>query len=242
MTDIQTPQIPVKLLAPTAELMRAIRTQLPFGAVGFSEPQRGAKYGLVMQCGERELRAVKQQPPDCDEKDNPFWHYVNSLLIAHSLAGYLKHGFSGVFLPCAYLRQKDGGRTEAGIAYFGYPSARGHEAQEYPHEPAYDGEFGHGFTKMMTSFIRALQQSAKVTGLTPAPCIGLDVRRRMQLGSLSMGFMLVGPHVVCLKTAISEQDPVWTALRSTGIAEIFHIPSVPTTISETQLEVAKPVA
>ena len=47
-----------------------------------------------------------------------------------------------MFLPCAYLRKKEGGRTESGIAYFGYPSARGHESQEYPYEPAYDDEFG----------------------------------------------------------------------------------------------------
>ena len=67
MTNIQTPQGPVELLAPTAELMCSIRTLLPFGAVGFREPQGKARYGLVMQCGERELRDVKQQPPDCDD-------------------------------------------------------------------------------------------------------------------------------------------------------------------------------
>ncbi len=242
MTNIQTPQGTVKLLAPTAELMRSIRTLLPFGAVGFREPQGKAKYGLVMQCGERELRDVKQQPPDCDDQSGPVCYEANSILIADSLAGYLAHGFSGVFLPCAYFRKKEGGRMESGIAYFGYPSPRGHEAQEYPYERAYDGEFGHGFTKMMTSFIRALKQSAKDTGIPLSPCIGLDVRRRMQLGSLGFGFMLVGPHVVCLKTALSERDPVWTALRSTGIAEVFHIPSVPTTINEDQLQIARPTA
>ncbi len=242
MTNIQTPQGTVKLNPPTSELMHTIRALLPFGAVGFRDPQGKVKYGIVMQCGERELRAVKQQPPDCDEQTSVVCYEANSILIAHSLSGYLKHGFSGVFLPCAYLRKKEGGRTEAGIAYFGFPSANGREAQEYPYEPAYDRDFGHGFTKMMTSFIRALQQSSKETGITLSPCIGLDLRRRMQLGSLGFGFMLFGSHVVCLKTTLSEQDPVWTALRSTGIAEVFHIPSVPTTINEDQLQISRPTA
>jgi hypothetical protein len=52
--------------------------------------------------------------------------------------------------------------------------------------------------------------------------------------------MLVGDCVVCLKTIISEQDFIWTALRSTGIKEVFHVPSVPLTIDEDQLKLAKP--
>jgi hypothetical protein len=47
--------------------------------------------------------------------------------------------------------------------------------------------------------------------------------------------MLVGPHVVCLKTRILEQDPAWSALRLTGISEVFHMPSVPAGIAESDL-------
>jgi hypothetical protein len=92
---------------------------------------------------------------------------------------------------------------------------------------------------MLTSFIRALKRSSQETGIALQPTIGLDVRRRTQLGSMGFGFMLVGPHVVCLKTALSEQDPLWTVLRGPGIAEVFHLPSVPLTIDEAQLQIAK---
>lgn len=242
MNVVQTPHGEVKLLTPTVELLRAIRSFLPFGAIRYVPPERGADFGLVMQCGEQQLYAVKQQPVDCDEQQSKMSFQANSLLIAHSLARYLSNSFSGLFMPCAYLRTKDAGRFEAGIAYFAYPSPIGREAQGYPYEPSYDGQFGHGFTTMMTSFIRALQQSSRVTRITFSPPIGLDVRPRLQLGALGFGFMVIEQNVVCLKTRVSEQDPTWTFLRETGISEVFHIPSVPASIAQSDLHTAKPSA
>jgi hypothetical protein len=46
---IQTELGKVKLLPPTLEIVKAIRFFLPFGAVGYSPPQQGAAFGLVMQ-------------------------------------------------------------------------------------------------------------------------------------------------------------------------------------------------
>ena len=129
-------------------------------------------------------------------------------------------------MPCAYIRTKDAGQFESGIAYFGSPSPQGSECQAYPYNAAYDKQFGHGFTTMMTIFIQALQQSSRDTGITLATIIGLEVRSWLQIGSFAFGYMLVGPHVICLKTVVSEQDPTWTILKSTGISEVFHIPSV----------------
>lgn len=242
MNTIQTPRGEVKLLPPTGELLRAIRSFLPFGAYRCAPMECGAEFGLVMQCGERELFAVKQQPVDCDDQQSNIAFQANNFLIAHSLATYLTHGFSGLFMPCAYLRTKGADRFEAGIAYFAYPSPLGREVQEYPNESSYDEQFGHGFFTMMTSFIRALEESSRDTGIALFEPIGLDVRSRSHLGALGFGFMLVGPHIVCLKTRVSEQDPVWTALRGTGISEVFHIPSVPAGIAESDLHTTKPNA
>jgi hypothetical protein len=242
MNTVQTPKGEVKLLTPPVELLRTIRSFLPFGALRYVPPKRGADFGLVMQCGEQELFAVKQQPVDCDDQQGKFSFQANSILIAHTLATYLKHGFSGLLMPCAYLRTKDAGRFEAGIAYFAYPSPHGREVQEYPYESSYDEQFGRGFFTMMTSFIHALEQSSRATRITLYRAISLDVRPRLQLGSLGFGFMVVGTHIVCLKTRISEQDPTWAVLRDTGISEVFHIPSVPASIAESALHTAKPNA
>lgn len=242
MSTVQTPKGEVKLLAQPVELLRAIRSFLPFGALRYVPPERGADFGLVMQCGEQELFAVKQQPLDCDDQQSRISFQANDILIACSLARYVGHGFSGLLMPCAYLRTKDAGRFEAGIAYFAYPSPHGREVQEYPDESSYDEQFGRGFFPMMTSFIHALEQSSLATRIPLYRAISLDVRPRTQLGSLGFGFMVVGTHVVCLKTRISEQDPIWAVLRDTGISEVVHIPSVPASIAESALHIAKPNA
>lgn len=52
------------------ELLRAIRSFLHFGAFHYVPPQRKADFGLVMQCGERELFGIKQQSVDCDEQQS----------------------------------------------------------------------------------------------------------------------------------------------------------------------------
>lgn len=242
MRTVSTPQGEVLLKDPPVELLRSIRSFLPFGIAKYPTPQHGADFGLVMQCGKRELIAVKQQPVDCDEKQAFTTFQANNILITHSLVGYLTNGFSGLLMPCAYKRDKEDGRVETGIAYFGYPSPQGREALEHLFEQAFDEGFGHGFTTMMTGFIRALQQSSRDTRISLFQPIGLDVRYRSHLGTLFFGFLIVGPHIVCIKTDVSEKDFTWTALRTTGVTEVFHVPSIPIAIREEDLQITKPSA
>jgi hypothetical protein len=196
MNRVNTSRDDVQLPPPPVELLRAIRSFLPFGAFRYQTRQNGADYGIVMQCSDQEVYCVKQQPVPCDEKEGSISFQAHSILIAHSIAEYLRNGFSGLLMPCAYIRKKNAGQVESGIAYFGAPSPHGRESQEFPYQTAYDRPFGHGFTTMMISFIRALQQSSCDAGITLFRPIGLDVRPRLHLVSLGFGFMLVGPHNV----------------------------------------------
>ena len=239
INSVSTPQGEVALIEPPVELLRAVRQYMPFGAVRYLPPQQGADFGLVMQCGEREAYAVKQQPVDCDEQQGYVTFQANSILIAHSLLNYLSNGFSGLLMPCAYIRQKEAGMVESGIAYFAAPSPQGIECLDRPFEPSFDGQFGHGFTTMMISFIKCLQESSKETNISLCTCIGLDVRPRSHLNTLGFGFMVIGNNIICLKTKVSEKDPVWTILRATGVTEVYHVPSIPAGISEADLAVAK---
>lgn len=225
---VSTPHGVVNLLTPPVELLDTIRAFFPLGVARYIPAQQGAEHGLVIKRIESELFAVKQQPVDCDKQQSKVTYQANAILIADSLTSYLSHGFSGLFMPFSYIRTKEAGRCESGIAYFGSPSQQGRESQEYPYNRAFDRQFGHGFTTMMTTFIRALQQSSRDTGITLDTAIGFEVRTWLQLGSFTFGYMLVGPHIICLKPVVSEQDPTWTVLRSKGISEVFHMPSTAT--------------
>lgn len=237
---LDTPQGNVTLLEPPRDLLLFIRDLLPMGIMGIQPPKNGARFGIVMQCGVRELFAVKMQPVECSEEQSRTSYLANSLLIATAIKRYLSRGFGGLLIPCPYMRDKGAKGIEAGIAFFGFPCPEGREVHEYDAHGAFDGSFGHGFTAMMTGFIEDLQATSAETGITLFQAIGLDPRPRLALGTIGFSFMLAGPHVVCLKTRVAEEDPSWTMLRSTGIDRVYHMPSLPYAVSEEDLRIAKP--
>jgi hypothetical protein len=50
--------------------------------------------------------------------------------------------------------------------------------------------------------------------------IGSDLRPCSALETLGIGFLVPGPLIYCLKTKVSEDDPIWTVLRSTGTEDV----------------------
>jgi hypothetical protein len=240
MNVVKTPQGPVELRAPEPAQLRALRALLPLGAVQYGQPVNGAQYGVVMKCGDREAFAVKQQPVEVPAKEGRTCFMANSILIAISLRAYLENGFAGLMMPCAYLRDKGAKGVEAGIAYFGAPDPKGKEALDSPHRGAFDNQVGTGFTTMLTGSIRAIQAASRSSGINLQQPIGLDRRPRSALGTLGFGFLVHGALIYCLKTQVREDDPVWTAIRSTGIEHVIHLPSVPAEIRPHELSIAKP--
>jgi hypothetical protein len=236
---ISTSRGEVLLVPPTVEILRGVRKFMPLGVVRYTQAQQSADYGLVMRCGEKEAHAIKQQPPDCDEKDARLMFRANSILIAHSLAGYLKNGFGGLLMPCTYMRKKHGRSRESGICYFGGPSPKGKECLDRPFEPGFDGQFGHGFTAMFMGFTESLKASADLTHVPLFTTIGLDVRPRSNLETVGFSFMVLGQDVIALKTEVIDQDPAWTVLADVGIKRVYHMPSLPAAIQESELHIAK---
>jgi hypothetical protein len=240
MNFIKTPQGPVELCQPEPAQLRALRELLPLGAVQYGDKPNGAKFGVVMKCGDREAFAVKQQPVEVPTENARTCYMANSILIALSLRTYIENAFSGFMMPCAYMRNKGTKGVEAGIAYFGAPDTSGKEALDFPHDNAFDNQFGTGFTIMLMQSIRAIQAASKDSGITLQQPIGLDYRPRSALETLGFGFLVHGPLIYCLKTQVREDDPVWAVLRSTGVESVIHIPSVPAEITPDELPIAKP--
>lgn len=241
MKTVSTSKGRITLTDPSIELLRTIRAFLPFGAVRYAEPQSGADFGIVMQCGERHVSAAKRQPVDCDARTGQLHFLVNGALIARAIPTYLQHGYSGLLMPCAYMRQKADDRVESGVAFFGSACASGCEVREASNDFGVDAVFGIGFNALLKAFLHALQKAADETGLPLQRPVGLDIRERPQLGHLGFGLMVVGRTVVCLKTNIEPEDPVWTHMSEVGLTELVHVPSLPAGIREEQLSLAKAI-
>ena len=240
MNLVRTPQGPVELCEADPEQLRALRELLPLGAVQYNKPQNGAKYGVVMKCGDREAFAVKQQPVEVPTENARSCYMANSVLIALSLRDYMENGFAGFMMPCAYMRDKGAKGVEAGIAYFGAPDPNGKEALDFPHDSDFDNHFGTGFTIMLAKSTRAVLASSRTSGIPMQQPIGFNLRPRSALETLGFGFLVHGSLIYCLKCHVREDDPAWTVLRSTGIEHVIHIPSVPAEITPDELSLAKP--
>jgi hypothetical protein len=240
MQTITTPKGDVRLAPIDRELFQELRGIMPYGIVGLKSDNKPLEYGLVMKCDDDEVMGIKLQPPDCSREQVPSTIETNIILISMAIPRYLENRYDGLLMPFPYVRDK-GDWYESGISVFVFPKLGGKETHENtPHAGAYDNQFGKGATAMLIGFVKALQAAAKESNIPLYPVIGMEPRPRMQLGSLSFGYMVMGDRVIAIKTTITENDVTWAILRDSGIIEITHLPSQPAAILKADLAIAKP--
>lgn len=183
-------------------------------------------YALYFQRGDEEICGVKIQPPDMPGSECQKLMAMNRILIAAALPLYLASGFTGLMLPCAYLREKVADEVEAGIALFPIPDPEGKEAQGAD-SWRIDGQFGKGASAMVSAMFEGLSAFGEGGGVQLYTVIDLDVRTRRALGSTAFDTMVIGPEVFSLKLTVEEDDPWWRFLMERGIHQAWHLPSVP---------------
>jgi len=241
MASISTACGAIEIERPSPVLLRNLRSLFPFGACQLAAAEGGEnKFGIVMQCDDKEVNCVKQEPLECDREAATRWVEVQHWICVEALARFKSEGFSGAYLPAPYLRQRDSGLWEAGISHFIFPSPAGIETQEFPFDPAFDDHFGHGATIMFKRFLAHFKDAFLASGLTSPQYFLLNVRPRLHLQSLAMNFLSVGPHIICLRENLREdEDPAWTILAGQGVKTVFHMPCVPLAIKSEDLAVTK---
>jgi len=241
MASISTTHGAIKIEAPSPVLLRNIRSLLPYGACQLAPPDGvDPKFGIIMQCDDKEVLCIKQEALECDREAAMRWMEIQHWICVEALARFKAEGFSGAYLPAPYLRQRDSGLWEAGISHFIFPSPSGIETQEFPFDSAFDDGFGHGATIMLKRFLAHFKDAFLRSNLTSPQYFSLNVRPRLHLQSLAMYFLSVGPHLICLRENLrEEEDPAWTILAGAGVKTVYHMPSVPMAIESADLAVTK---
>jgi hypothetical protein len=235
---INTNKGSIEILEPKTEMLRQIRDLMPFGALQLGTPQNGAKYGLVMQCEEKEVFCIKQQPIELEMKSAHQMFNIQHWMIVEAYCKFVQHGFQGMYLACPYLRQRENELWEAGVAHFIFPSAADNNVEKLI-SSVFDDKFGVGTTSMFTNFVLDFRKSFEDANIKEPSYFGLDVRSRSHLQSMAMNFMTLGSDIFCVRANLREDEPAWTILAKNGIKEVYHLPSVPMTINKEDLTLSK---
>lgn len=138
-----------------------------------------------------------------------------------------------VYYATPYIKEKDNGGYESGIAHFIFPGTDSPKTEHF----AYDNAMGVGATGCFMAFMNMFKSITKDD--VKIPYIGLDMRTRSQLGSFISGFMLYKDTFIFHGTQIGENDFRFDLLAKHGIKEVVFAPSMPMSITPEQLNEAK---
>ena len=240
ITKIQTQKGTIEIHEPDTAIIKRLQNLLPYGMMQLNETFNGANFGIVMNCGGQEVHCIKQQPLEVEREYAEQLLHIQHLMIVNAYCKYIDRGFSGAYLAAPYLRQRDNGLWEAGVSHFIFPSQTNKKTSEKSFRSAYDNQFGNGATEMFIHLVECLKKSFSEADITIPKYFGLDVRSRSHLQSLAMYFMVVDSHILCLRADLREhKDVAWTILASNGIKNVYHLPTLPMTIEESDLNEAK---
>lgn len=244
---IRTTKGEIELVAPSKELLQALQKQMKFGICPFQEEFQGAKYGFVVQCDDEEILCLKQQPVEAPQDIAAKMLYFHQMLI---LETYLQVGGNmddGIYYATGYMKDKGDAGYESGIAHFIFPAPPKPKQKESIFSRLFskseksgwsDPYLGEGAQKLFDVFAKAFQLIKTQRGFK-IQYIGLDIRKKSQLGMLQSGFMLYDGNFIYLGVQVVENDPRFELLASAGIKRVVHMPSMPMQIESDKLPLAK---
>jgi len=234
MSTVNTKSGNIEIIEPTNAFIEEIQSILPFGFYPFEKSFNGYRFGFVVKCDSDELKCIKQQPVEVEEKvAHKLIHFHHILTLDTYIQIKDKIGDS-LYYATPYLKNKGDIGYESGIAHFLYPQNIAHKIAN----DAYESVFGEGATDLFMTFAKTYQEINKASGLK-LQYLGFDIRTRAQIGPLISGFMIYKGNFIYHGTQIREGDPRFELLADRGIFKIIHMPSAPMEIKKDQLAFAK---
>ena len=214
------------LVEPPAALLERLRARLPAGLVALPAGEAPAGGGVRAQKVMADFDCVTLQQPDCLPAEARAWLERHRLALARGVGEYVAHGFGGVLVACTYLAETAAGSAEAGLAFFAAPDPRGVETRLRVELEQVDERLGAGSSRMVFAMAAAHLHANRRLGLPPVPLVGLDLRPRRELGTVSPEFLVVGSAVGWLAALHEEaDDPTLAALVAGGVGEVVYLPA-----------------
>ena len=237
---IQTNTRSIDIQNPSASLIKRLQDILPYGLIPLDPPVNRANYGLVFQCGDQEVYALKQQPMELERTAAERLFHRHHLMIMDTYCRYIRLGLTGAYLATPYLRERENGLWESGLAHIIFPAAYEVIPSGRSFDQAYDQHLGVGATRMFIAFVEQFKQALSHGQFTMPQYLGIDIRSRSHLQNLAMYFMVLDSEIICLRSNLrAKEDRAWDILAQGGISQVVHIPALPMGIKESHLDRAK---
>lgn len=99
--------IRIEILEPTDSLLKEIQSILPFGFYPFNESFNGYKFGFVIKCDSDELRCLKQQPVEVEEKVAHKLIHFHQLLTLETYIQIKDKIGDSLYYATPYLKKKE---------------------------------------------------------------------------------------------------------------------------------------
>ena len=214
----------------------ALRQILPMGLLPFYPDERTC-WGLVLQCGDSEVGLVRFDTGQVQPENVDGMLTAVRMLAARALPGYMQNGFHGVMMPLAYAYAGQGPR-DVGLCCLVAPDPAGPEAQVEPKIAHIDSELGRGASRMAYAFLAAFAEQWQQEIGDKLTLLKLDVRPRLQVGSVVFDLLVCGPDVFYAGRYPEENQGLLEPLAAAGVPEVVLLPSIPLAIDPDQLATA----
>jgi hypothetical protein len=229
VTTIKTDAGDLTLYPAEVDQLRGIARYWPMELI--CGPETPGRYRLVFQHGAEEVHGVKMQLPDLPRGEAIMNCNLYRILIAAALRYYLEKQHRGILVPCAYIKEKGPDSAEAGIAFFVGPDPAS-KSTTGERKPFLDDRLGDGATEMVLDMMNAIAHALTEYQLPSMTLLGLDVRPRLALGSISLDFVVEGSQVIVVKDRQIENHFIWEYVVRAGFTDLPYAPMTPIALDQ----------
>lgn len=155
------------------------------------------------------------------------------LLLPSTLALCANYNFKGILLPCPYISSPEE-QSHVGYVLFIHSLENFEGATGMESFPLWEQTFGNGASSIIGTFVKLSDDIWKSVGLPDRVIANIDISYRSQCGGIAADYLMVDSRVIFIQRELDEDNPLLLQAADAGFKEMFWLPLLPATVSDSQ--------